>query len=72
MDHIISNDLRRWLKYVNWSEEKFFKVADTFRDPSVWWIKNGYWYKDAVWGKSQKFEKVRLNKKDRKKYFIET
>lgn len=72
MDHIISNDLKRWLKYVNWSEEKFFKVADTFRDPSVWWIKKGYWYKDAVWGKSQKFEKVRLNKKDRKKYFIET
>lgn len=71
MDHIIPSDLYRWLKYVGWSKDKFFKIADTFRDPNVWWIKNGYWYKQCAWGKEEKFEKVMLNKKMQKKYFID-
>ncbi len=71
MDHVVPSDLKRWLRYVGWSEKKFFNVADTFRDPKVWWIKKGYWYKNCIWGKEHKFEKVRLNKKYQKKYFIE-
>ena len=71
MDHVVPSDLSRWLKYVGWSKDKFFMVADTFRDPNVWWIKNGYWHKQCVWGKEEKFEKVMLSKKMQKKYFIE-
>ena len=39
-DHIKSKDLLRWLDYVGWSEKEFDEVADTFRDPKVWYIKN--------------------------------
>ena len=72
LDHIVPSDLYRWLKYVGWSKDKFFQIADTFRDPNVWWIKNGYWYKKCAWGKEEKFEKVLLNKKMQKKYFIDS
>lgn len=51
-DHIKSKDLHRWLQYVGWTEEEFDKVADTFRDPRVWWKdKEGNWIKDHIWGK---------------------
>lgn len=50
MDHVKSKDLWRWLEYVGWTEEQFDKVADTFRDPRVWWIdESGKWKKDNIW-----------------------
>lgn len=50
MDHIKSKDLYRWLEYVGWTEEEFDRVADTFRDPRVWWKdKDGNWKKDCLW-----------------------
>jgi N-acetyl sugar amidotransferase len=50
MDPVKSKDLYRWLHYVGWTEEKFDKIADTFRDPRVWWIdKSGNWKKDNIW-----------------------
>lgn len=50
MDHIKSKDLFRWLEYVGWTEEKFDTIADTYRDPRVWWKdKNGNWKKDNIW-----------------------
>jgi len=52
MDHIKSKDLKRWLEYVGWTEKKFDEVADTFRDPRVWWkTKDGMWKKDNLWDK---------------------
>ncbi len=49
-DPIKSKDLWRWLDYVNWTEEKFDSVADTFRDPRVWWKdKEGNWKKHNMW-----------------------
>jgi N-acetyl sugar amidotransferase len=50
MDPIKSKDLYRWLEYVGWSEEKFDYIADTFRDPRVWWIENGEWCKYDITG----------------------
>ena len=38
-DHIKPKDIYRWLDYVGWTEKKFDEIADTFRDPRVWWIK---------------------------------
>jgi len=49
-DPIKSKDLWRWLDYVNWTEERFDEVADTFRDPRVWWKgPDGEWLKDNLW-----------------------
>ncbi|MBN2452649.1 MAG: N-acetyl sugar amidotransferase [Candidatus Omnitrophica bacterium] len=50
MDHVKSKDLRRWLPYVGMSESEFDRIADTFRDPRVWWKDvNGNWAKDNIW-----------------------
>ena len=50
MDHIKSKDLYRWLKYVDMTEEEFDRIADTFRDPTVWEKdENGNWVKDNIW-----------------------
>ena len=37
-DHVVSSDLQYWLNYVDMSEDEFWQVADTFRDPRVWRI----------------------------------
>jgi len=48
-DHVKSGDLQRWLKYVDMTEEEFDCIADTFRDPRVWWKDKGKWVKDNIW-----------------------
>ena len=51
-DHVKPRrDLERWLDYVDMSEAEFDQIADTFRSPRVWWIENGRWWKDNVWGR---------------------
>jgi hypothetical protein len=68
MDHVKSKDLHRWLKYVDWTEEKFDSVADLFRDPRVWWIQDGQWWKDNLWGEPSAYGKVNLGTEQQKKY----
>lgn len=49
-DHVKPRDLKRWLKYVNMTEEEFDRVADTFRDPKVWWKNEKWeWTKNNIW-----------------------
>ena len=49
MDPKKPSDLERWLKYVDMSEAEFDRIADTFRDPRVWWKDNdGSWVKDNI------------------------
>jgi N-acetyl sugar amidotransferase len=49
-DHVKSKDLKRWLEYVDMTEKEFDEVADTFRDPKVWWKnEKGEWVKDNIW-----------------------
>jgi len=43
-------DLARWLDYVGMDEAEFDRTADSFRDPRVWWIEDGQWWKDDLWG----------------------
>jgi N-acetyl sugar amidotransferase len=50
------------------SEEEFRKTADTFRDPRVWWIEDGKWWKDTIWGEAQSYGNVHLPKNEWKKY----
>ncbi len=68
MDHIKSGDLQRWLKYVGWTEDEFDEVADNFRDPRVWWIEDGKWWKDNVWGEPSSYGKVHISEDKWAKY----
>ena len=70
-DHIKSKDLKRWLEYVGWSEEKFDQVTDKFRDPRTWWIKKGKWMKHDVWGGESEYGNVKLEKSQWFKFYIE-
>jgi len=70
-DHVVSDDLDYWLKYVEMSEEEFWSTADTFRDPRVWWIKNGEWWKDNIWGGSSAYGRVHLTDEQMQKYLRE-
>ena len=68
MDHIKSKDLYRWLDYVGWTEEEFDVVADSFRDPRVWYIQDGEWWKDDINGGASSYGRVCLNKKESEKF----
>lgn len=60
-DHVKPRrDLARWLDYVGMSEEEFDATADTFRDPRVWRIRDGQWWKDTPWGGPEPFGPVHL------------
>lgn len=47
-DHVVSDDLHYWLKYVGMDEKEFWSIADSFRDPRVWRIRDGRWVKDNI------------------------
>jgi len=68
MDHVKPRDLKRWYSYVDMSEKEFDRIADTFRDPRVWWIENGQWYKQNVWGEPSAYGSVKLEKELWTKY----
>lgn len=70
MDPIKSKDLYRWLDYVGWTEEHFDYVADTFRDPRVWWIENNEWWKNDITGKPRTYGKVSLSAEEQTKFKI--
>ncbi|MEX2411821.1 MAG: N-acetyl sugar amidotransferase [Candidatus Paceibacterota bacterium] len=70
-DPIKSKDLKRWLNYTGWTEQQFDEVADSFRDPNVWWIKNGKWCKKDIDGVEREYGKVHLSDKEITKYFKE-
>lgn len=61
-DHIVSNDLYYWLEYVDMKESEFWKIADTFRDPRVWKIKNNIWIKEDIDGVTREYGNVNLSK----------
>lgn len=70
-DHIKSKDLKRWLKYVKWTEQKFDEVADTFRDPKVWFIKGNEWCKTDIDGVERTYGKVHLSEAGKAKFYQE-
>lgn len=60
-DHVKPNrDLNRWLEYVDMTEAEFDAICDTFRDPRVWWIEDGKWWKDNIWGTPSAYGEVHL------------
>ncbi len=55
-DHVKPRDLQRWLPYAGMTEQQFDRIADTFRDPRVWYQQNGQWQKDNLWNEQRKTE----------------
>jgi hypothetical protein len=69
-DHVVSSDLDYWLKYVEMSEDEFWKVANSFRSEKVWWIEKNYWNKFDIDGKVRQYGEVRgMSNEEKKKYF---
>lgn len=60
LDHVRPKDINRWIQYVGITDDEFDRIADTFRDPRVWWIHNGQWYKQNVWGEPSAYGEVKL------------
>lgn len=50
-DPVKPRDLARWLKYVGMSENEFDRIADTFRDPRVWYRRDGKWAREDISGR---------------------
>jgi hypothetical protein len=67
-DHVVSEDLGYWLKYVDLSEKDFWEIADSFRDPRVWWIQDGEWWKENIWGQESSYGKSHLDESQAEKY----
>jgi N-acetyl sugar amidotransferase len=67
-DSAVSSDTYHWLNYVDMSEDEFWYVADSFREPSVWWIENDKWWKYDVWGGASSYGQVALDPSKRKRY----
>ena len=71
-DHVKpTRDLDRWLDYVGMAEIEFDQIADTFRDPRVWWIENGLWWKQNIWGEPSAYGPVQLTDEARIRRFEE-
>ena len=60
-DHVVSDDLYHWLDYVDMDKQEFWKIADTFRDPNVWWIENNAWMKKDIDNVVRSYGHVALN-----------
>ena len=67
-DHVVSSDVAFWCNYVNISIDEFWSTADTFRDPRVWTIIDGEWWKYNVWGTPSSYGDVHLSKDKWAKY----
>jgi hypothetical protein len=67
-DHVVSSDLYHWLNYVNMTELEFWQIADTFRDPRVWWIEDNQWIKNNLWGHPSSYGNVFLSDDLKHKY----
>ena len=59
-DHVKPSDLYPWLERVGMTEEEFDTIADTFRNPRIWSIKDGEWWKDNICGKPSSYGKVQI------------
>jgi N-acetyl sugar amidotransferase len=67
-DAVVSSDLYHWLDYVDMTEEEFWSIADTFRDPRIWWIKNNEWWKENIWGGASSYGPVHLSEKQKEDF----
>jgi hypothetical protein len=58
-DHVKPmRDLKRWFEYASVTEAQFDQTCDMFRDPRVWSIRHGRWWKDNIWGGESEYGSV--------------
>lgn len=69
-DSVVSSDLEHWLDYTGFDRDAFWQVADSFRDPRVWWIEGDEWWKDNLWGEPASYGPVHLTEEQAKRYRI--
>jgi len=68
-DHIVpEKSFKHFRDMTGMDREEFFAIADTFRDPRVWWIEKGEWWKENIWGTPSSYGKVQLPKDQWEKY----
>jgi len=68
-DHKVpQKSLQYFLDMTGMKEDEFFQISDTFRDPRVWWIQNGKWYKDNLSGEPSAYGEVQLSEEEQEKY----
>ena len=73
-DHVKPRrDLERWLDYVEMGEAEFDQIADTFRNPRVWWIQEDQWWKQNLWGEPSSYGPVHYSDQlDVEKYHLKS
>lgn len=60
-DHVTpEKSLQYFLAMTGMDRAEFFRIADRFRDPRIWWIQNGQWWKDTLWGVPSSYGVVHL------------
>lgn len=53
-DHVVSSDLDYWLDYVGMTKDEFWRIADGFRSPRVWWKdEHDQWKKHNIWDSAE-------------------
>jgi hypothetical protein len=40
------------------TEDEWNRTCDGFRDPRVWWIEKGRWWKENLWGEPSDYGQV--------------
>ena len=60
-DSVVSSDLDYWLDYVGMTKDRFWQIADSFRDPRVWWIEDNEWWKDNIWGEPSSYGEIHID-----------
>ena len=60
-DSVVPSDVYHWLQYVDYDEEKFWRVADSFRSRYVWKIRNKQWWKENIDGTESSYGEVHLS-----------
>lgn len=60
-DSVVPSDVYHWLQYVDYDEEKFWRVADSFRSGYVWKIRKKQWWKENIDGTESSYGEVHLS-----------
>ena len=72
-DHVKPQEsLDYFLNMTGMTEREFDITADKFRDPRVWKIKDGKWWKDNLWGEMSCYGDVFLPKAEWAQYLSDS
>ena len=67
-DSVISSYLDYWLVYVEMTKEHFWEIADSLREPRVWWIEDNKCWKDNIWCETSSYGETHIDGDKKKKF----